>query len=134
VSTPIFYLDRSDVRPGAVADLRRAVSELVDFVESREPQLISYGFYIDEEASTMTVAAIHPDSASLELHLAVGGPEFRKVGQFITLRAIEVFGEPSRAALEQLQQKAAMLGDAQVIVRSADAGFARLPSRPVPPP
>jgi hypothetical protein len=134
VSRPIFYVDRSDVRPGLVADLRRAVSELVDFVESREPQLISYGFYIDEEASTMTVVAIHPDSASLELHLAVGGPEFRKVGQFVTLRAIEVFGEPSRAALEQLQQKAAMLGDAEVIVCSADAGFARLPSRQVPPP
>jgi hypothetical protein len=134
VSSPIFYVDRSDVRPGAVADLRLAVSELVDFVESREPQLISYGFYIDEEALTMTVVAIHPDAASLELHLAVGGPEFRKVGQFITLRAIEVFGEPSLAALEQLQQKATMLGDAQVMVRSADAGFARLPTQPAPSP
>jgi hypothetical protein len=134
LSTSIFYVDHSDVRPDAVAELRRAVSELVDFVESREPQLISYGFYIDEEASTMTVLAIHPDSASLELHLAVGGPEFRKVGQFITLRRIEVFGEPSRAALEQLQQKARMLGDAELIVRSADAGFGRLLSQPVPSP
>lgn len=134
MSKPIVYIDRSDVRPGTVADLRRAVIELVDFVMAREPQLISYGFYIDEEAPTMTVVAIHPDSASLELHLAVGGPEFRKVGHFITLRAIEVFGEPSRLAVERLQEKARMLGDAEVIIRSADAGFARLPSQPIPGP
>ena len=39
----------------------------------------------------MAVVAVHPNAASLELHLRVGGPEFRKVGEFIVLRAIEVF-------------------------------------------
>jgi hypothetical protein len=124
---PIVYIDRSDVRPGAVADLRNAVSELVAFVEAREPQLISYGFYVDESASTMTVVAVHPDSASLGYHLSIGGPEFRKVGAFITLRTIEIFGVPSEAVLDQVREKALTLGNATVIVRSADAGFARVP-------
>jgi hypothetical protein len=125
---PMVYIDRSDIRPGKVADVRAAVSGLVDFVEAREPQLISYAFYIDDEASTMTVVAIHPDSASLELHLNIGGPEFRKVGEFITLRQIEVFGEPTEAALGQLQEKAVMLGGGGVVVRTAAAGFSRVAS------
>jgi hypothetical protein len=123
MNMPIVYIDRSDVRPGMAADLRRAVSDLVDFVQDREPQLISYGFHIDSEASTMTVVAVHPDTVSLELHLDIGGPEFRKVGRFITLRQIEVFGEPSEAALQGLREKARMLGGAPLSVRPVDAGF-----------
>ena len=126
MTMPIVYVDRSDVRPGKAADLRRAVSDLVEFVQDREPQLISYGFHIDSEGSTMTVVAVHPDSASLELHLDIGGPGFRKVGQFITLRQIEVFGEPSELALQRLHEKARTLGGAALTVRPVDAGFGRV--------
>jgi hypothetical protein len=125
---PLVYVDRSDVTPGSLADLQTAVSELVAFVEAREPRLIAYGFYIDDVGSTMTVVAVHPDSASLEFHLSIGDPEFRKVGAFIRLRAIEVFGQPSDTVLDRLHEKARMLGDATVVVRSADAGFARMPT------
>jgi hypothetical protein len=121
----IVYVDRSIIRPGAVTELRKAVTELVEFIRAREPRLIAYGFYLDDEALTMTVVAVHPDSASLELHLGIGGPEFAKVGAFITLRQIEVFGEPSDAALELLAAKATMLGGAKVVIRAPDAGFDR---------
>jgi hypothetical protein len=48
----------------------------VDFIGAREPQLITYGFYIDEDAAKMTVVAVHPDSAPLELHMDIGTKEF----------------------------------------------------------
>jgi hypothetical protein len=35
MATPIVYIDRSDVTPGALSDLRAAVSDLVAFVEDR---------------------------------------------------------------------------------------------------
>jgi len=125
-SEPIVYIDHSDIKEGAVDELKAGVSRLVDFIDAREPQLIAYGFYIDEEAARMTVVAVHPDSASLELHVEIGGPEFRKLAHLITLRAIEVYGRPSEKALEQLRQKAAMLGDGgSVISVGRHAGFMR---------
>jgi quinol monooxygenase YgiN len=128
-SHPIVYIDRSEIQSGKVNDVRLAVAELVAFVRAQEPQLISYGFYIDDEALTMYVVAVHPDSSSLERHLTVGGPLFRKVGEFIDLQAIDVYGEPSDAVREQLQQKARMLGtSATVAVHGLATGFARLPS------
>jgi quinol monooxygenase YgiN len=124
---PLVYIDHSDIKPGKVAELTRAVSALVEFVEQREPQLLSYGFHIDPGSSTMTVVAVHPDRASLQIHLDVGGPEFRKVGEFIELRLIEVYGDPGSSLRELLQQKARMLGRAaQVVVRERTTGFARL--------
>jgi hypothetical protein len=78
----------------------------------REPQLITYGFYIDEDAAKMTVVAVHPDSASLELHMDIGSKVFAKLAHLLTLTAIECYGRPSERALEQLRHKAATLGTA----------------------
>ena len=122
----IVYIDRSDIHEGAVEELRAGVKRVVDFIEEREPRLIAYGFYIDETARRMTVVAVHPDSASLELHVEVGGPEFRKLGHLITLRSLEVYGRLSEKAVALVRQKAAMLGDAGgVVVQERYAGFAR---------
>jgi hypothetical protein len=132
VGEPIVYVDQSAVEPDKFDELKAAISELVAFVEEREPQLISYGFYLEREPPRMTVVAVHHDSASLELHLSVGGPLFRKVGEFIDLERIDVYGEPSDAAVDQLLTKAGMLRtDAPVVAHELHAGFARIPSEAV---
>ena len=123
----IVYVDRSVIRSADIAGLREAVANLTEFVREHEPQLLFYGFEIDDSTSTMRVVAVHPDVESLETHLGIGGPEFRKVGAFIDLQQIEIFGRPSAAVLEQLRQKAAMLGtDAHVAVHELATGFERL--------
>jgi hypothetical protein len=127
----IVYIDRSGIRPGGVEEVKSGSARLVEFIRAHEPQLISYAFYVDEVASSMMVVAVHPDSASLDLHLRIGGPEFRKLGHLIDLRSIEVFGEPSESVLSQLHEKAKMLGEnAHVIVHRRHAGFARVSATP----
>ena len=118
-SEPIVYVDHSDIREGSLDELKAGVQRLVDFIDAHEPQLITYGFYIDEEAAKMTVVAVHPDSASLELHMDIGSAEFRKLGHLLTLTAIECYGRPSDKALEQMRRKPATLGGRR------DCGFHR---------
>jgi hypothetical protein len=128
-SEPIVYIDHSEIREGSLEALRAGVRRLVDFIEAREPQLIAYGFYIDEDAMELTVVAVHPDPASLELHLDIGSAEFRKLAPLLTLTAIECYGLPSDKSFEQLRQKAAMLGDGGTIVSvDRSAGFMRIAS------
>jgi hypothetical protein len=128
---PIVYIDRSDIRDGSLDELKAGVQLLVDFIGAREPQLIAYGFYIDEEAAKMTVVAVHPDSASLELHMDIGSREFRKLAHLITLTAIECYGQPSGKALEQLRHKAATLGDGGTVVSIGRfAGFTHVALEP----
>ena len=126
---PIVYIDHSDIRKGSLEELKAGVQRLVDFIEAREPQLITYGFYIDQEAAKMTVVAVHPDSASLELHMEVGAAEFRKLAHLLTLTEIECYGRPSERALEQLRHKASTLGDGGTVVSIGRfAGFTHLAS------
>ncbi len=126
MSEPVVYVDRSEIREGRLDDLKDAIDDLVEFIEAREPQLLYYGFFIDEEASRMTVIAVHPDSASLELHMDVGSPAFRGFADLIELKGIEVYGEPSDKVVERLREKAQTLGETgSVAVRPLNAGFAR---------
>jgi hypothetical protein len=128
-SEPIVYIDRSEIFDGKLEELKEGISELVGFVEQHEPQLISYSFFINEEAMRMIVVAVHPDSASLEFHMEIAGAEFRKMTDFIELMSIEVYGRPSEKALKQLREKAEMLGKGgSVVVQEPQAGFARFPS------
>lgn len=129
MSEPILYIDSSAIRQGELDRVKAAIRELVEFVEANEPQLISYNFYFNEEGTRMTVVAVHPDSASMEFHMKIGGPAFRKFTDWIDLETIEVYGQPSEAVLKQLWQKAQMLGSGTVVVHSRYAGFARTGSR-----
>lgn len=122
---PIVYVDTSALRPGKLQDLEAAMRHLAAFVEANVPQLISYGFFLDENRTHMTVVAVHPDSASLEFHMDVGGAEFRRFGDLIDLLTIEVYGAVSDDVLERLHHKARMLGDGTVAVHELYAGFAR---------
>ena len=128
-SEPIVYIDRSDIREGSVEEIKAGVQRIVDLLDVREPQLLTYGFYIDEEAAKMTVVAVHPDPASLEFHMDIGIEEFRKLAHLLTLTAIECYGTPSERALQQLRDKAAALGgDGTVITIGRFAGFTHLAS------
>lgn len=127
MSEPIIYIDRSRIREGQLEALKPAMAELAEFVETHEPQLISYGFFIDEDAEQMTVVAIHPDAASMEFHMEIGGARFRAFAELISLESIEVYGEPSAKAREQLQAKARALGNGdELSVHTQQAGFTRV--------
>jgi hypothetical protein len=129
MSESIVYIDRSDIVEGKLEELKEGINALVGFVDAHEPQLISYEFFFNDAATQMTVVAVHPDSASMEFHMEIAGPEFRNLKECVELRAIEVFGQPSDKALKQLRQKAEMLGEAGVVVvQEPQGGFARFPN------
>ncbi len=122
---PIVYIDTSTIREGKHDALEAAMTHLAAFVESHVPRLISYGFFLNEARTQMTVVAIHPDSHSLRFHLDEAGAEFRRFADLIELMRIDVYGQVSDAVLERLHNKARMLGMDSVIVHDAYAGFSR---------
>jgi hypothetical protein len=124
MTQPLIYIDTSDVREGALDELKGAIRELAEFVEANEPQLIAYNVYLSDDGTQMTVVHVHPDSASLERHMEIAGPAFRRFTHLIELSSIRVYGKPSEKALEQLHDKARMLGG-EVVIQDLEAGFTR---------
>ena len=125
MSDAIVYVDTSDVREGALEELKAAIRELVDFIDANEPRIIAYNVYFNDGGSRMTVVHVHPDSASLEYHMEVAGPVFRQFVELVTLSSIHVYGETSEKLLKQLHEKARLLGRDAVVVPALHAGFTR---------
>jgi len=126
LSEPLVYVDTSDVREGALGELEDAIEELAHFIEANVPEVLAYNVYLSDDASEMTVVHVHADAASLDRHLEVGGPVFRKFADLLTLRSIQVYGEPSAKATELLRDKARALGSGEVFIHRRQAGFSRL--------
>ena len=125
MSDAIVYVDTSEVREGAVEELKSGMKELADFVAANEPRIVAYNVYFSADGSTMTVVHVHPDSASLEFHLEVAGPFFRRFADLVTLSSIQIYGEPGEDALKHAHGKARLLGSGDVEAHALHAGFTR---------
>ena len=122
---PLVYIDTSEVREGALGQLREAIGALARFVEQNEPQLVSYSVYFSEDGMRMTVVHVHADSASLDHHMEVAGPHFAAFADLVRLSSIHIYGDPSEKALGQLHDKLRLLGSGDVVVHRSHAGFVR---------
>lgn len=124
-SEPIVSVDSSEILEGKLEELKTAVKELVEFVEANEPRTVAYNVYFSEDGARMTVLQVHPDSASMEFHMKAAGPAFPKFKELIKLSTVDIYGKPSPSLLEQMRQKAQMLGNATVLVHELHASFKR---------
>lgn len=125
MSQPIIVVDSSEIREGKLEELKAALKELVEFVEANEADPLAYSIHLDEAGTRMTVVQIHPSSASMEFHMEVAGPVFRRLTDLLTLSRVDFYGKPSDRLIDQMRQKARMLGNASVVVNELHAGFAR---------
>jgi len=124
-SEPLVFIDSSEVRPGNLEELRAAIHELVDFVRANEPRPLAYSMYLNKESTRMTVVQIHPDSASMELHMKMAAPIFAGFAGLIKLSTMDVYGAPSPRLQQQIEQKVHLLGDATIDLHDLHAGFTR---------
>jgi quinol monooxygenase YgiN len=76
MSGPLIYVGTYTVKPGSQEQARGRLAELVDFVETNEPRLISFNTYLGRDGSTVSIVQVHPDSASMEFHMQVNAKHF----------------------------------------------------------
>lgn len=95
---PLIVVDSSELRQGRIQDVKRAFTGLVD----------------------------HPDSASMEHHMAMAGPAFGQFAGLLRMSTMDIHGEPSNQLLDTMRPKARLLGAGSIAVRRLRAGFTRL--------
>jgi hypothetical protein len=123
VSENIIIVGSSEIREGKLEELKAAMNDLVELVKAREPQIIAYNVYLNENGTQLTVLQAHPDSASAEFHMEVTGSAFPK--ELINLSRIDVYGKPSRSLLDKMQLSETT-GSVSVFVHQLSSGFSQL--------
>jgi acyl CoA:acetate/3-ketoacid CoA transferase len=108
VSGPFIFIATNRLKPGKLADERKRVPGLVDFVEANEPRVIAFNEYVNADGTEVAVVQVHPDAGSMAFHMEVVA-ERSAAAYAETVDAttsIQVFGMPSNAVLVMLERQA----------------------------
>lgn len=105
---PFIFIGTHRLKEGKLGDFEAAWKELVQVVESKEPQLIAFNAYANEDGTEVAVVQLHPDAASMELHMGVVREHITQAYEELLeeTTSIQVFGELSEAARGMMQHLA----------------------------
>lgn len=127
MSAPFIFIATNTLREGKLPAERERAADLSSFIEANEPQLLAFNEYVNEDGTEVGVVQIHPDAASMELHMEVVAERAARA-YAETLEAttsVQVYGEPSDAVLEMLRRQAGA-GVPMTLRRHHLAGFTRI--------
>ena len=108
MSEPFIFIGTHTIREGKLEDFKKQWRELLDVVEAKEPRLIAFNAYLNEDGTELTVVQVHPDADSMLFHMQVARDHISEAYQSVLekTKRIDVYGKPSDTALEMIRQLA----------------------------
>lgn len=104
MTEPLFVVSTFKVKEGHVDDVKKHYKKVLDIVETNEPQLIAFHGFLSEDETEMTSIQVHPDTASMELHMQVlknnWDQSFSQYGELLEIISMAYYGTPPRTALD----------------------------------
>jgi hypothetical protein len=107
MSKPLIFVSTWKIREGRLEDYKQFSKELIEHIKAKEPQLIAFNMYFNEDETEMTSIQVHPDAASMDFHLQVlanviGEDMIAWIDRadFLEPKHIEIYGTPSTTLLE----------------------------------
>jgi quinol monooxygenase YgiN len=128
VSEPLVFISHFGVNEGTLDDLRRLSEEIIEGLRQEKPRTVLYLAYLDEEGTEVSFLHAFPDADSMDLHLEGANERVKAAYQYLAPRGWEIYGRPSDAALESMQQAAAGTGVPLTVLPDHLGGFLRLRS------
>lgn len=105
MSGPLIYVGTFTIMPGKAEEARKRLAELVDFVDTNEPRLIAFHAYLDKDGDKMAMVHVHPDSASMEVHMEIAAKHFTTAFDYIDKVVSEqTYGAVSPALAAELSK------------------------------
>ena len=128
MASPFIYIGTNTIKEGKVEEARKMAQEIVELVEAKEPRVIAFNFFLDEEARKLVCVQLHPDSASMDLHMQVISEHLTTAYDILEATVAEqLYGPGGEGMVEEFRQYAP---DAVFTVLPVhEAGFTRTTAR-----
>jgi hypothetical protein len=107
---PLIFVSTWKIKESRLEDYKKFAKEFMEHVKIREPQLIAFNMYFNEDETEMTSIQVHPDTHSMDFHLQVLAKvigedmvEWIDRADFLKPKHFEIYGTPSAKLLEANQ-------------------------------
>ena len=131
MTKPLIFISTWKIKEGRLEDYKKFAKEFMEHVKAKEPQLIAFNMYFNEDETEMTSIQVHPDAVSMDFHLQVLAKvigedmiDWIDRADFLEPKQFEIYGAPSAKLLEA-NQPFVNTGIPQSIKPIHFAGFTR---------
>jgi quinol monooxygenase YgiN len=99
-AAPFIFIGTHAIKPGKLERFKEVAAQLAEGVDTHEPQMILFNFYLNEDETEATIVQVHPNADSMVVHMQTMR-EFIKIGtdELLDSKQIQIFGEPNDAVL-----------------------------------
>lgn len=105
MSGPFVVVTRSRVKPGKADECSAWLEKFCDLVNEREPRILAFHTYADEEGRLSATVQVHPDAESMEFHFRAMGDELKAMHEYLDdVVSVELFGTPSETVLRGMSR------------------------------
>ena len=139
MSVPLIVITTASIKEGRLDDFKQFTKKLHEHFEAREPQIIAFNVFLNEDETEMTSIQVHPNPASMDSHMEVLNQvlgedmaEWVERADFLETKHIEIYGSPSEALLKADQPWVDSGAISRMIKPVHVAGFTRSPSAGTP--
>ena len=103
MSGPFVVITVSRVKPGKAEEYAAWVEKFCDLVDEREPRILAFNTYADEQGELSAVVQVHPDAESMEFHFRAMADQLEVMHEYLErVESVELFGTPSERVLRGL--------------------------------
>jgi len=128
MSGPFIFAGTYTIKSGKLEQARQHLQDIADLVETNEPRLIAFNFYLDEQERRVTCIQVHPDATSMEFHMNVISEHLSSAFEWIDrVESEQVYGKPTEALEAGLRKYAGPNGLTLMPVH--EVGFTRTTAR-----
>ncbi len=105
MSGPFVFVGTHRINDGQLEAFKRDARALVQLVHEREPQLLSFHFFLNEDETEVSVVQVHPDADSMLTHMQVAHEHITEATEeLISNKDIQVFGPSNEAVFAMIAQ------------------------------
>ena len=104
MSGPFIFIGTHRIKDGRLEDFKRDARELAELVHEKEPRILAFDFYFNEDETEASVVQVHPDAESMVFHMQVMR-EFitHAVDEQLVTKDIQIYGTPNEVVLNMIE-------------------------------
>ena len=106
MTDPITFISRNRVKEGMFDAFRKHYGTSVPLIESERSGTLVQLAYVDEEATAVAIVRLFPNAEAMDLHLQGADVRSKAAYEFIEPVSIEIYGTPSRSAMDMMKKVA----------------------------
>jgi hypothetical protein len=105
MSGPFVFVGTHRINDGQLEAFKQDARQLVRLVHEREPQLLAFHFFLNEDETEVSVVQVHPDADSMLTHMQVAREHITDATEeMLTTMDIQVFGPSNEAVAGMIAQ------------------------------